>query len=76
MPKAHDEQTKAVIAALGASLRRARLRRRWTQEEVAFELGLDPANYSRIESGKTNITIGQFVAICRVFGWPVPKVLR
>lgn len=64
------------MAALGASVRRERERRGWTQDEAALELGLDPSYFAKIERGTVNITIGTFVAICLVFGFPVPRVLK
>lgn len=40
------------VGALGKNLRAARKRLELTQEEVAHRSGLEPAEISRIESGK------------------------
>ena len=40
---------------IGAKLRRIRRRRRWTQEQMAVELGVDRSLFSRIERGERNI---------------------
>lgn len=76
LPKTPDEQTTAALAAFGASMRRERFRRGWTQEQAALGLGVDPSYYAKIERGRVNVTVGMFVAICNLLGFAVPRVLK
>lgn len=47
----------AARKTLGRNLRRLRLERRMTQEELAHETGLRQAWVSEAESGKNNVTL-------------------
>jgi DNA-binding Xre family transcriptional regulator len=43
-----------------------RHQKKWCQEMMADRLGTCQSNYSSMESGKHNITLSQFIAICKV----------
>jgi transcriptional regulator with XRE-family HTH domain len=45
------------LAALGARIRELRLKKHLTQNELAMLCNFEKASMSRIESGKTNVTI-------------------
>jgi transcriptional regulator with XRE-family HTH domain len=45
------------LIALGATIRKLRLKKSMTQIELAMLCNFEKASMSRIESGKTNITI-------------------
>lgn len=76
VPRKPDARTRGVMQALGSHCLRERTQRRLTQETAALALGVDPSYYAKIERGEVNVTIGMFVAICRLFGWDLPTALR
>ncbi len=76
VPRPVDEQTRTALIAFGATLRRERIKRGWTQDDAAAELGVDPSYYARIERGRVNVTLGVFLTLCRLYGFPIPRVLR
>jgi transcriptional regulator with XRE-family HTH domain len=45
------------LVNLGARIKELRLKRNMTQNDLAFQCGFEKASMSRIESGKTNITV-------------------
>ena len=47
----------AIVRIVAANVRRARKALNWSQEELAFEAGLDRTYISQVERGKRNMTI-------------------
>lgn len=47
----------AIVGIVAANVRRARKGLNWSQEELAFEAGLDRTYISQVERGKRNMTI-------------------
>jgi transcriptional regulator with XRE-family HTH domain len=45
------------LAGLGFKIKELRLRREMTQNELAMQCNFEKASMSRIESGKTNVTV-------------------
>jgi transcriptional regulator with XRE-family HTH domain len=45
------------LAALGARIKELRLKKKLTQNELAILCNFEKASMSRIESGRTNVTI-------------------
>lgn len=45
------------LASLGARIKELRLKRDMTQNELSIQCNFEKASMSRIESGKTNVTI-------------------
>ncbi len=48
-----------------------------SQENIAFELGISPEAYGKIERGKTKLSVDRLSAICKIFGlepWQVIKL--
>jgi transcriptional regulator with XRE-family HTH domain len=45
------------LASLGAKIKEIRLKKEMTQNELAILCNFEKASMSRIESGKTNITV-------------------
>ena len=54
------------LVILGQNLRYYRERAKLSQVEVAYEIGMEFQNYSRIECGKQNIGYKNLCKICRV----------
>lgn len=47
-----------------------RKKRGITQADVAEKLGVDQSAYSRMETGKSDITLKQFIAVCEAVDFP------
>jgi transcriptional regulator with XRE-family HTH domain len=61
---------------LGHEVRRARVEARMTQREVAERLKTSPPYISAVESGRTNMTVGQVAAIADALGVELHIELR
>ena len=53
-----------LLSKLGCRIKELRLSKSMTQNDLAFECGFENASMSRIESGKTNITLRSLMKIC------------
>ena len=63
--KSHSSQSaERALRALGAAIRRERLKREWTLNAMAEATGLDPAYLARVESGSINLTFRSLHRIC------------
>lgn len=57
---------KEDLTILGDAIRLERLRRKWSQEQLAIQAGLSQSHHiSRIESGKTDLQTTTLFAILR-----------
>jgi transcriptional regulator with XRE-family HTH domain len=56
----------AFLIAFGKNLRKHRKLKDFTQEQLAFDLGVDISQISRIERGIINTSIGNINAIAKV----------
>lgn len=52
-------------------IKEERLRLNYSQQALADHLGMDISNYSRLENGKIEITIGKLEAIAEFFKVPI-----
>ncbi len=59
---------KRVTKKLGEDLRVARLRRRWSQKDLALKAGVSIGTVQRTESGDPGIAIGTIVMFFHLFG--------
>jgi len=57
-----------MLAALGARLRSARLRRRLRQEDVAAKLGFSRDTINAVERGSMTTSIGAYLSVLWVYG--------
>lgn len=62
-------------AAFGTALRRHRLARGLTQEDLAFESGVDRTFIARIESGRRQPTITTVFRLAQALGVPAAEVV-
>lgn len=53
----YTRQEKAILAAFGRRVRAAREARGWSQEDLAYEAGLDRTYVGGIERGERNIAL-------------------
>lgn len=56
------------LAALGARLRLARLRRRYSAEAVAQRAGITRSTLYRVEKGDAGVSLGTYASVLRVLG--------
>lgn len=62
------ENVPAMLQALGARLRAARLRRSLRQEDVAAKLGLSRDTINAVEHGSMTTSIGAYLSLLWVYG--------
>jgi len=60
----------------GANVRKLRLKRAWTQEDLAHHSGLTPNFIGFVERGERNITLKNTVKIAKGLGYPVHKLFE
>jgi transcriptional regulator with XRE-family HTH domain len=68
--------TSNIRLRFGQRLRALRVRKGWTQVELADYLGLDRGYISNIERGQRNITLETVQIIARGFGFTISQLLR
>ena len=52
-----DQEQAELLKAVGANVRRLRLRAKLTQEALAERVGINPRTIQKIEAGKLNILV-------------------
>lgn len=55
-----------VLTSIGFKIKQLREERNITQQDLAAACNFEKSNMSRIESGRTNFTIGTLLKICEV----------
>lgn len=66
---------ETVEAAFGRRVREARTERGWNQGRLAEVLDLDPSNISRLESGRSRLSLGQAVQVASALGVSLDSLL-
>lgn len=61
------------LANLGARIKELRMRKGLTQNELAIQCNFEKASMSRIESGKTNITVLTLRRISKALEVEIPE---
>jgi transcriptional regulator with XRE-family HTH domain len=61
-----NKKHKEIVLLFGKNVRRLRLMRNKTQEELAEDLGISQVQIARIETGVINTSIVNFFLICEV----------
>jgi transcriptional regulator with XRE-family HTH domain len=56
---------------LGSRIRELRTSKKMTQNEIAMRCDFEKASMSRIESGKTNMTLRSLYKICKALDVPI-----
>lgn len=64
------------ITAIAARMKQLRKERKLTVQEVAYRCEMERSNLSRIEAGKTNLTIKTICTICNALGVTLRDVIR
>lgn len=56
-------------------LRQERIKRKWTQDDVAKQIGVTKATLQRIETGKRKPSYDVLVKLLDLFGYKDPRLL-
>ena len=65
------EQNKHYYRKLGIKIAYYRKQRDLTQQEVAFRMEIEPPNISRIENGRTGLTLDKIIDVAEVLDVPL-----
>ena len=71
-----DMTDSRFLAALGTKIKKLRLKKNMTQNDLAVQCKFEKASMSRIESGKTNVTILTLKKISAVLETDIHKFLK
>jgi transcriptional regulator with XRE-family HTH domain len=64
------------VERFGANVRKARLARGWTQEDLAEKTGLASVQVSRIERGKREVRLTTFIRLVRALDIEASELLN
>jgi len=76
MPRAADAQLEELHVLFGENLRRARLKAKLSQAEVAVRSGMGQPYISEIETGVRDLTLGTMASVARAVGTDVRTLLK
>ena len=65
-----------VLSTLGLKIKELRLKKQITQNELAIQCNFEKASMSRIESGKTNVTVLTLRKISKALDTPMMEFFR
>ena len=60
--------SKKAVKALGKKIREIRIKQKISQTQLAFEIGTDQKQISRIENGDLNTSVAHVIAIAGILG--------
>lgn len=69
-------QAEALYAQLGATVRRLRVERGWSQDVLADRSGLHRAHIGEIERGQTNVTLQTLKTLADTFNVRITDLLK
>jgi transcriptional regulator with XRE-family HTH domain len=61
-------QSRTLGGALGAAITQLRVKKKWSQGQLAERSGYELSSISRIERGKTNPTMALVIVMADIFG--------
>lgn len=64
------------LGQLGRNIAKYRKALNMTQEDVSFELNISNTSYSRIESGKSDISFNRLLQIAQILKVPVSSLVQ
>ena len=62
------DEVSALLQLYGERIRTARVRRRWSKDELAVRIGVERRTISRLENGSSGISLGVFLTALWVLG--------
>jgi len=57
---------KNTLVRIGFNIKKIRIEKNISQQDLAAACNFEKSNMSRIEAGRTNLTIGTLLKICKV----------
>lgn len=63
------------MKTLGEKLKALRATKNWSQEDMAYELGISLPAYSKIERNITDVSLGRLTQMGKLFGLTVIELL-
>ncbi len=70
------DDTNPILKAIGQRVRSARLAKKMSQEDLAFEAKIGVPNVSDIELGKANFRVTTLIALCEVLEISSDSLIR
>ena len=67
------DDKQELLIKFGGNLRKLRLEKGFTQEQLAIELGIEVSQISRIERGVINTSVVMLYNISRILNIPINK---
>lgn len=64
------------VSKIGKNVRSVRLEKKMTIEQLAFEVGIEYAQLSRIERGKINTSVYQIYAISKALQVDISRIFH
>jgi len=71
----YSEEERSLLVKLGNNIRKYRKAKGWSQEELAFQAGLDRTYIGSIERGERNVAALNLVKIAKVLEVSVGELL-
>ncbi len=71
----YTDEEKAILSRLGEAIRRHRKAKGWSQEELAFQAGLDRTYIGSVERGERNIAVLNLMKVAEVLGVGVNELV-
>ena len=65
-----------VVSYISSRIRELRKERRLTVQELAYRCDMERSNLSRIEAGRTNLTVKTMCIICNALNVSLREVIR
>ena len=65
-----------VLIRIGMNIREIREEKNISQQDLAAACNFEKSNMSRIEAGRTNITIGTLLKICEALGVKLHEIIE
>jgi len=75
MPNSSSQSHHPFLVALGTALRRKRIERGISQEELAFRAQIDRSYLGRIERGENNVTVLTLTRLANSLDMSLPELL-
>ncbi|MFM8911895.1 MAG: helix-turn-helix domain-containing protein [Flammeovirgaceae bacterium] len=67
---------KTFLSDFSKVIKNLRHEKGFSQEAMAYELGMSPSGYGKIERGETDLTISKIDEIARCFGLTATSIIR
>ena len=67
---------KNVLVRIGANIKRLRDSKNISQQDLAAACNFEKSNMSRIEAGRTNLTIGTLLKICEALQVELEDIVK